>query len=760
MFDGLASPDFFNLARFNIDLRTHWRQRSISIYGGWYLRRLEKWLQWNAPPAVDAFKEIGQSVNASSASHSMKPKHFVRGAAFLSMCLLLFSGAFGGADTTTQPSAKVYFSSEYHPKSPKWFTAPWDESQITYRLSRQHDVPITRLGETTIPEIAIDPSEIFQTVTGIGTSLDESSCYAIQKNHNDEQINEILRALIDPDEGIGMSLFRICFGTSDFSDGRSVSSTPRGWYSYQDDPNTPLSVKNDATLGIVRVLKLALKVAAACHQPIRIFASAWSPPAWMKSSHSMVGGKLLPNMVDAYASYLTSSIQAYQAEGIPIYAITTNNEHYFAPDRYPGCYFDAQTEARLVEALGIGFQHAGLKTRVWILDHNYNLWRQAKRTLDILRTGTPGGNGYGLVDAVAFHHYGGTPSQMSRLHDAYPDMHIEFSEGSVWGTAGVAEICDMFNNWSQSYMNWVTMVTQTTQDHIQGPYSTPGALSPTLLVKRNGPGPEWYKTPEYFLVGQVSKFVRPGAARIGVRSGVGSVSCVAFKNPDGLIVIILVNQNEWKVEARLVCGTNQIAIAVPAGTVADAVFNLPAAPSQIPAVAPPAVPGPQQPSAGDAQVTKKWWLNVTGGINGLSADPRFPDHPSGSRLLDTLKTSDNADKIKSNCVTSITGYLIPNSTGSFTFSIAADGYGEFWLSIDDDPSRKRLICKCPSWVGNADFEHNPAQSSDRIKLQSGMKYYFQALQQGGGGNGHLEVGWSPPGLGSQKVVSGTFLSDK
>jgi O-glycosyl hydrolase len=690
----------------------------------------------------------------------MKASHFSRGASFLLGCLLLLSGGTSRGDATTQPAAAVYFSSEFQPKSSKWFTAPWDESKITFRLSRQNDIPITRVGETTIPEITVDPTQTFQTITGIGTSLDETSCYAIQKNHTDEQIKQILRELIDPDKGIGMSLFRICLGTSDFSDARSVSTTPKGWYSYQEEPNRPFSIKNDEKLGIIRVLKLAQEVAAESHQTIRIFGSAWSPPAWMKDNHSMVGGKLLPTAVDAYAAYLTQSVLAYQAQSIPLYAITTNNEHYFAPDKYPGCYFDAQTEAKLVEALGIDFEHAGLKTRIWILDHNYDIWKQARKTLETLKTDTPGGEGYRFVDAVAFHHYGGTPTQMSRLHDAYPDMHIEFTEGSVWGTSGVAEICDMFNNWSQSYMNWVVMATQTSSEHIQGPYNTPGALSPTLLVKRDGDGPAWYKTPEYFLVGQVSKFVRPGAVRVGTHNRLASLSCAALKNPDGSIAVILVNQHEWKVDARLVCGKNQIAIAVPAGTVADAIFNPPACLSDLPAIAPPVVPGPQEPSAGDAQVTKRWWLDVKGGIKGLSADPRFPDHPAGTHMLDALETSDGVEKIKTNCVTCISGYIIPNTSGSFTFSVAADSSGEFWLSSDEDDSHKRLVCKCPNWVGHADFDHYPAQTSEAITLQNGRKYYFEAWQQGGGGNGHIDVGWSPPGLGIRKVISGTFLSDK
>jgi glucosylceramidase len=689
----------------------------------------------------------------------MKPRSFLGALALWFGCVLLLWTTPGHAEPATQPSAKLYFSSEYYPKNSKWFTAPWDDSAMRFRLSRQIDVPITRLGETTVPAIEIDPATTFQTVTGIGTSLDESSCYAIQKNHSDEQIKQILRDIIDPDAGIGMNLFRICFGTSDFSDARSVSSTPHGWYSYQEQPGAIFSIKNDETLGIVRVLKLAQQVASDSHQSIRIFASAWSPPGWMKSNGSMVGGRLLPSMADAYAAYLAKAVQAYQALGIPIYAVTTNNEHYFAPAQYPGCYFDAKAEAQLVTAIGSAFRGAGLTTRIWILDHNFNLWREAAQTLKLLKTQSAG-EGYRLVDAVAFHHYGGAPSQMSRLHDAYPDKQIEFTEGSIWGTAGIAEVCDLFANWSQSYMNWVTMVTQTTSEHIQGPYNSPGALSPTLMVKRDGSGPEWYKTPEYCLLGQVSKFVRPGAVRIGTRNNAVGLSCVAFRNPDSSIAVVLVNQNEWKVEARVVWGPNQVALAVPAGTVATAVLALTAGQSELAAVPPPVVAGPQAPSDGDGRVTKQWWLNVKGGIKGLAADSRFPMSPSGTRTLDALRTSDSAEMIKSDCVTRITGFLIPNTSGKFTFSIAADGYGEFWLSGNSDPSQKRLVCKCPAWVGASDFGHYAEQSAEGISLQSGLKYYFEELQQGGAGNGHCEVSWSLPGLGNQKVISGGFLSGR
>ncbi len=521
----------------------------------------------------------------------MKNNHFKIAFAF---CLTPFLAAAAKAQTQPSYVAKVHFSSEFYPKDIRWFTSPWDESKIRYKLQQQPDMPVTRIESDNMPTILIDPAKSYQTITGIGTSLDESACYAMQKNHTDEQIKDILRQIIDPANGIGMNLFRICFGTSDFSDARSVSSTPNGWYSYQDSRDGEFSIKNDQTLGIIRVLKLAQEVAQESGTDIRFFGSAWSPPGWMKDSGSMVGGKLLPAMNHEYAVYLRKSVQAYENAGIPIYAITTNNEHYFAPDKYPGCFFDFKEEALLSEEIGKEFRDSSLKTKLWILDHNYSIWKQASKTLDYLKANTPHGEGYDFVDAVAFHHYQGTPEQMSKLHEIHPDKNIEFSEGSVWGTAGIAEVAENFRNWSKSYTYWVPMVTHTTREHIQGPYNSPGILSPTMFLTKDDNGSDWYKTPEYYLLGQVSRFARPGAVRLDSNEAEDlKLTNVAFRNPDNSIVLIVVNQNEWKQSFRAIIGANQIAATVPAGSVAT--YQLPGdmGVSTLAPVPPPTVPGPQ-----------------------------------------------------------------------------------------------------------------------------------------------------------------------
>ena len=654
-------------------------------------------------------------------------------------------------------AAHATFSSEFYPKSAKWFTDPPPASAIPYALAPQPDLPITQTGPADDAVlIAVDPSKTHQTLTGTGASFDESSCYAIQKNRDDGQIKAVLRELIDPKAGMGLTLFRVCFGTSDFSDARGVSDDPKGWYSYQPKQDGPFSIENDRKLGILRVIKLAQEVAKESGVTLQFFGSAWSPPGWMKDSGGMVGGTLKPAMVDAYAAYLRKAVQAYAAEGIPMLAVTTNNEHYFTSDQYPGCFFDAATEARLVEAMGREFAANGVKSQIWLLDHNFDLWPEAAKSLDFLKNAGK----LDLAGAVAFHHYGGKPADMAKLHGRFPGVDLQFTEGSVWGTAGAAEIAEIFRNGSKSYVYWVPMVTRNTAEHIQGPYNAPGILSPTLLVADEA-GPGWKRTPEVGLIGQLSRFVRPGAVRIDTPDTADAgLTNVAVKNPNGTVALVVVNQNAWAVKCNLLCEGNQIAAAVPAGSVATYTFAAGLGKSSLPPTAAPVVGGPQSPPTGDGKIVKQYWTGVKDGIKGLANDPRFPDKPTGTATLNALLTSDRDSGVKADAVTRLAGFLAPNVSGAYHLSIAADGYGELYLSTDADPSNKRLICKSPGWAMVKEFGKYPEQASAPIALEAGKKYYFEVLQQGGGGNGNVAVAWSLPGLGNQQVIAGGFLSSR
>ena len=227
-------------------------------------------------------------------------------------------------------------------------------------MSPQTPLWLTQQATSSWPTINVNSSTTYQTVLGMGTSLEETSIYGLSKNHNDAQTEQALSDLIDPVNGIGMNLFRICIGTSDFSNRTSVThdakNNPHGWFTYQDGGSTaPFSIQHDIALNIVHTILLAEDVATKTKRPIKIFASAWSPPAWMKDSNSLTGGNLLTSMIPAYATYLREFVQAYQAQGIPIYAITTGNEHYFNSKEYPSCYFTPQQETTLVEAIATEF---------------------------------------------------------------------------------------------------------------------------------------------------------------------------------------------------------------------------------------------------------------------------------------------------------------------------------------------------------------------------------------------------------------------
>ncbi len=475
----------------------------------------------------------------------------------------------------------------------------------------------------------------------------------------------------------------------------------------------------------------------------------------MKDSGKLIGGKLRTDKIQDYAAYLRKFVQAYQAEGVPIFAITTNNEHLFVPDHYPGCFFDSQQEKLLVEALGKEFKQANLSTRIWILDHNFDMWKEPAKTLAGLKSDSA--ESYSFVDGTAFHHYSGSSVQMAKLAQAFPDKSIQFTEGAKWGISGMNEIAQIFRNGSSSFVSWVTMVTQTPQEHIQGPYNKPPGLSPVLLIKKDGPGPDWYKIPEYNLYGQFMKFVRPGAVRIESDPGTPETATnVAFKNPDGSIVIVVINQCEWTQDVRFLIDGNQVLASLPPNIVATYVLNGALKPSTLAAVELPDVGPHIPPPNGTGTALKEWWLKPTGAgkqYDIVSHDPRFPGQPSGTKVLTVL---DTRDQWKDTSGTRMRGFIHPNITGDYVFYVSGDSCAELFLSTDDLPENKKLIANCTQWAGG--FDWHPGQKSAPVQLVAGKRYYFETIQFGGGGNGYTAVGWDMPGLGTLKTISGNFLS--
>ncbi len=444
---------------------------------------------------------------------------------------------------------RVWWSSELLPESPRWFTDPPGEEEIRHRLDRKGDLSFQDAREESILTLHLDPEKRFQEVLGIGTSLEGTTIYAIRKNRSRKEIKDILRTLIDPEGGIGFSLFRIPIGTADFSDGRRVSNHPKGFYTHQDGEDDEFSIEKDIRLGIVETLRLVREVAGelGLSEQVKFFASSWSPPAWMKTSGRLIGGTLKAGYEKRLARYFRNFIEAYEEQGIPIHAINLQNEPHFVPSNYPGMRLTREQELSLVVACYEEFHKSSegrreLNTRIWINDHNFEYWVDSNAILSSLQQ--MGKKHY--VNAVAFHNYSDSPAEnMSELRKKHPDTDIVFTEHSEWGTAGMHNIQQYFWNWSRSYMYWVAATTRRLDEHNQSPFNRLGELSPTLLIEKDPGRAGFYRTPEFYLLGQFAKFVRPGALRIGCdRGSPEAVTAVAFLNRDHRVAVVAVNQTE------------------------------------------------------------------------------------------------------------------------------------------------------------------------------------------------------------------------
>jgi len=401
----------------------------------------------------------------------------------------------------------------------RWWVS---SSDLGRRLSTQSPLRFTAgpSGERIV--IGVDETRTFQTIVGLGSSLEHSTCYNISRLPRRRRA-EVVESIVDPEKGIGMSLMRICIGTPDF--------TASAWYSYDDvpagqsDPGLKhFSIEKDREY-VLPVLKLAL----AKDPDLRFFASPWSPPGWMKTNGSLCGGRVDPQHFPALARYMARFVEAYEAEGISIHAVTPQNEPGYFPNSYPTCgWTPAQQRDFIRDHLGPEFGKRAIRTKIWCYDHNFNNLRFPAAILS-----DPEAARY--VDGTAFHHYEGKPAAMTTLHEKFPDKHVYFSEGSVFGMKGAAQIIAFLRHWARSYNAWVTII-----DHEAQPNPGPHGCSPTCIVLNRDTLALDYRF-DYYMYGQFMKFIRPGAVRIHSDLPSESLPNVAVRNSDGTVVLVVAN---------------------------------------------------------------------------------------------------------------------------------------------------------------------------------------------------------------------------
>ncbi|MHB9010131.1 MAG: glycoside hydrolase family 30 protein, partial [Limisphaerales bacterium] len=260
--------------------------------------------------------------------------------------------------------------------------------------------------------ISVDPTIRHQTMLGLGSSLEPSTCWNLSLLPETGR-ERAMERLVDPRAGCGMNLMRICIGTPDF--------TGDPWYSYNDLPpgQSDLLLKRFTIEKDRAYILPILKLARAKNPDLLFFASPWSPPAWMKDGGRLAGGALWVRHHPVYAEYFVRFIQAYEAEGIPIHAVTVQNEPGVDRARekdpkwhYPSCRWTAEQERDFIrDHLGPAFRRHGLKTRIWCYDHNYNVKPTVDDPgLDYPRTILRDPAAAAFVSGVAFHGYAGEPA--------------------------------------------------------------------------------------------------------------------------------------------------------------------------------------------------------------------------------------------------------------------------------------------------------------------------------------------------------------
>ncbi len=274
-------------------------------------------------------------------------------------------------------------------------------------LSAEKPLRFGKVRKTKDPVIEVDLSKTCQTVLGLGASLEHATCENLSKL-SPELREQVIDKLVNPETGIGMNLMRVCIGTSDF--------VGEPYYSYDDLPEgetDPELAKFSIEKDKAYVLP-AIKIALQKNPNLLIFASPWSPPAWMKTSGKLGTGRLKPECYPAFAKYLLKFIQAYEAEGVPIYAITVQNEPDMSDPNYPTTLWNGEEQRDFIrDHLGPLFKQNSVKSLIWCWDHNWNKLEFPRAVLS-----DPQAAQY--VDGTGFHLYEGRVTAQSAFHQEFP----------------------------------------------------------------------------------------------------------------------------------------------------------------------------------------------------------------------------------------------------------------------------------------------------------------------------------------------------
>lgn len=498
---------------------------------------------------------------------SMKGQVRAWGAALLASALL---GACGGGGGGAVPPACLAGASLVNgvcqadqPSGPAvqaWVTSA-DQTKL---LARQPDM-VFGDSAAAASNIDVDANTRYQAMVGFGAALTDASAWLIQNRMNSAQRTALMQDLFGRGSGIGLSFTRLTIGASDFSRTHySLDDRPPG----QTDPTLAyfsFDVQPADVLPVVQSAKLI-------NPQLSVMASPWSAPGWMKSSDSLIQGRLLPQYYGVYAEYLRRYLDAWEARGVPIFALTAQNEPHFEPANYPGMRLDDAARASFI-GQHLGPLLARRATAVRILDWDHN-WDEPNAPLTVLAD--PLARPY--VAGVAWHCYAGDVSAQTQVHNAYPDKETYFTEcsGGAWAPQWSDNllwnvrtlVIGATRGWARGVLLWNLALDENHGPHLGGCSDCRGVVtinSATGEVTRNA---------EYYALAHASRFVRPGAQRIDSSSGVNGLDSVAFRNADDGSLALLVANSAADTRSFSVRQAGQsFSYALPAGSVATFVWT-------------------------------------------------------------------------------------------------------------------------------------------------------------------------------------------
>lgn len=417
--------------------------------------------------------------------------------------------------------------------------------------------------------ITLDPSVRYQEIDGFGAAITGSSCYNLSQMSESARAN-FLEETFSQKNGLGYSYVRISIGCSDFSLSEYTCCDEKGIENFKIE-------WEDEKLVIP-----TLKDILAINPNIKIIAAPWTCPKWMKVKslsnpvpfESWTSGQLNPDYYQDYATYFVKWVQAFEAQGLPIYAVTPQNEPLNRGNS--ASLFMGWEEQRdfIKQALGPQFKAAGLTTKIYAFDHNYNYDNMADQQ------GYPAkmyadADASQYIDGAAYHNYGGDKLELKNIQAANPGKELVFTETSIgtWNDGrnlSTRLLDDMeqvalgtVNNWCRGVIVWNLMLDQ------KGAPNRPGGCTTCYgAVDISNDYSKITRNSHYYIIGHMSAVVKPGAVRIGTKGYTANgIIYSAFENTDGTYAMVLLNKTTDAKKITLSDGNNHFSYNVPSNSV-------------------------------------------------------------------------------------------------------------------------------------------------------------------------------------------------